>query len=657
MSNAVYEVLLEKKGRGRSFMGRPWAVRTFKLKEQNLEYYDGDKLKGTISIAGSKTGKIPPEEADGKTFPFAVATKEEKLILNASSIDKSWTLQPKSPPPAPPVEVDEVQQKIEKTQEEFDTAATAAVAAVFAENAEKARLEEEQKQLEEQRLRQATEAAAKLMEDELANKKLREAKEAEKKQQEEQERQVMNLLKGLGAKAKFKTALQHGKLSVAREAAATMVQGAYRAKIAHRNMLIKKAEKDRLRREAYAKKIQCRYRTRLARRKMEKIKAEKLAIKRKLMAMRIQSSWRIFIARKKYRLKQEAKLEAEFQRSVAKQRSVILMQTFIRAFLAKRRVTRINVTYPSVAYVSVVRVEGLSSGSIDPVAIVSGVTLNLPNNHQARTNSKKKVPEEVIKTTAKASSHYKVESIQAKHHALATALTYLDFITVTLVEKGSKDDFLGQALIRTAELAEEAAKSATRTVEVTVPLNSQLLVPILDENKAPLATVRKASTGSITLAITLPDPNYSMCGWLWKVSESLLSNAWKKRWFVLVDDQLQYFNSELQLEASKNIVVCNSITSVKEEAHKGRQATKISYTVNGVESFWMLDWDESANASIKRMWLRKLYRSSPALSDPTMEAIKAKLTGLKVSVGTHDKAISPQGKTKVPVSRRMSVFK
>ncbi|KAK0349903.1 hypothetical protein LTR94_031199, partial [Friedmanniomyces endolithicus] len=84
MSNAVYEVLLEKKGRGRSFMGRPWAVRTFKLKEQNLEYYDGDKLKGTISIAGSKTGKIPPEEADGKTFPFAVATKEEKLILNAS---------------------------------------------------------------------------------------------------------------------------------------------------------------------------------------------------------------------------------------------------------------------------------------------------------------------------------------------------------------------------------------------------------------------------------------------------------------------------------------------------------------------------------------------------------------------------------------------
>lgn len=303
MSNTVYEVLLEKKGRGRSFLGRPWAVRTFKLKEQNLEYYDGDKHKGTIDIANSVAAKITPEEADGKTFPFAVTTKDEKLILNASceeirvrcieifnyaAKDKNWTLIPRAvtPPPAPPA--DEAQAKIEKTQEEFDQASTAAVAAIFAENAEKARLEEEQRQLEAERLKQATAAAAKVMEEELANKKLREAKELEKKQQEEQERQVMNLLKGMGAKSRFKAALKHGKMAIARDAAAVMVQGAYRAKIARRNMLKKKAEKDRLRREGYARKIQCRYRARLAKKKIEKIKAEKLAIKRKLMAMKIQ---------------------------------------------------------------------------------------------------------------------------------------------------------------------------------------------------------------------------------------------------------------------------------------------------------------------------------------------------------------------------------
>ena len=42
-------VALEKKGRGRGLAGiiaRPWTSRTFKLKGQVLEYYDGDVLKG-----------------------------------------------------------------------------------------------------------------------------------------------------------------------------------------------------------------------------------------------------------------------------------------------------------------------------------------------------------------------------------------------------------------------------------------------------------------------------------------------------------------------------------------------------------------------------------------------------------------------------------
>lgn len=656
MSQPVYEVLLEKKGRGRNILsGRPWAVRTFKLRSQTLEYYDGDRLKGAIDIANSKTAKISVDEADGKTFPFAISTKDEKLILNASceeirvrcieifnfaAKDKNWTLEPPT--------------KVEKAQADFDSAATKAVASVFAENAEKARLEEEQRKLEEERQREVTAAAAKVLEEEMANKKIREAKEAEERQREEQERQVMNLMKGLGAKARFKTAIQHGKMAVAREAAACMVQGAYRAKLARRRMLLKKAEKERLREEGYASKIQCRYRARLARKRVEQIKQEKLAIKRKLSAMKVQCAWRIFIARKKYHAKQAMKLEAELRKSKAKQRGIILIQNLIRAFIAKRRVHRIASTYPSVAFVAINRVDGLANGASDCQAYVSGTYLNLPVNHPARTNPIKKVSDELLKSSAKVSSHYKIESVTTKHMALATCLTFLDFITITLVEKGSKDDFLGQVTIRVSEIRDAASRQPNRTVDLTIPLHSQLLVPIVDENKQSLATVRKASTGVINVSITLPDPAYTMCGWLYKVSESLLSGgAWKKRWFVLVDDELQYFNSELQLEASKNVVVCNTITAIKEESHKGRQATKICY--NGGD--WMIDWDENANAAINRMWLRKIYRSSPGLADPTMQELKAKLGGLKVATGTHDKGVSPHGKTKVPVSKRMSVFK
>jgi hypothetical protein len=98
----------------------------------------------------------------------------------------------------------------------------------------------------------------------------------------------MEMMKGMGAKQRFKAAMKAGKMDVARTAAAVMVQGAYRSKLARRRMLVQKAHKEKLRMEGYAKKIQCRYRARLARKRMEKIKAEKLAIKMKLMAMKVQ---------------------------------------------------------------------------------------------------------------------------------------------------------------------------------------------------------------------------------------------------------------------------------------------------------------------------------------------------------------------------------
>jgi flagellar biosynthesis GTPase FlhF len=205
MSGApVYEVLLEKKGRGRNFMGRPWTVRTFKLKAQSLDYYDGDKLKGTINVTASKSAKVPAEEADGKLFPFAVNTSEEKILLNASceeirarcielfnqaAINKNWSLHPPKEEPKEEIDI-----KIEQATKEFEVASTAAVASVFAENAEKKRLEEEERKLEEERKQHATAAAAKMMEEELANKKLREAKEAEQKQKEEQVRNENILL-------------------------------------------------------------------------------------------------------------------------------------------------------------------------------------------------------------------------------------------------------------------------------------------------------------------------------------------------------------------------------------------------------------------------------------------------------------------------------
>lgn len=100
----------------------------------------------------------------------------------------------------------------------------------------------------------------------------------------------MELLKGMGAKARFFAALKAGQHDIAEAAAAVMLQGAWRAKCARRRMLLKKAEKERLREEGYAKKIQCRYRARLARKKVEAIKIQKLQNRKQIGALKFQVS-------------------------------------------------------------------------------------------------------------------------------------------------------------------------------------------------------------------------------------------------------------------------------------------------------------------------------------------------------------------------------
>ena len=46
--------------------------RKFMLNGLQIQYYDKDKLKGTINIAGSKTKKLNRNEADNKEFPFMI---------------------------------------------------------------------------------------------------------------------------------------------------------------------------------------------------------------------------------------------------------------------------------------------------------------------------------------------------------------------------------------------------------------------------------------------------------------------------------------------------------------------------------------------------------------------------------------------------------
>jgi hypothetical protein len=145
-----------------------------------------------------------------------------------------------------------------------------------------------------------------------------------------------------------------------------------------------------------------------------------------------------------------------------------------------------------------------------------------------------------------------------------------------------------------------------------------------------------------------------MCGWLWKVSESLLSNAWKRRWFILINQTIVYYNSDLALEQAKNIIPCGDITAIKEDTFKGRKGLKIIYNVQGRESHWMVDFDENESKERKEMWLRKIKRSCPVLNEER-QYLRSQLPVRKIYKATTLSQIDQQ-KARVPLVRRVSIF-
>jgi len=133
-------------------------------------------------------------------------------------------------------------------------------------------------ELDKQANEAVAEGIANRIAEDLAQKKIDESREAEQAAKEQQETQVMESFKGMGAKLRFREALAHGNMDMARDAGANMLQGAWRAKIARRKMEAKRAEKQRLLEEGYVRKIQCRYRARLAHKRVEELRAERLRV-------------------------------------------------------------------------------------------------------------------------------------------------------------------------------------------------------------------------------------------------------------------------------------------------------------------------------------------------------------------------------------------
>ena len=205
--------------------------------------------------------------------------------------------------------------------------------------------------------------------------------------------------------------------------------------------------------QGYAKKIQCRYRARLARKRMQAIKAEKLANQQKLAALKVQCAWRIFIARKRYRQKQDSKAVQEYNRQIHRFRGLIVAQSRLRGLLARQRINKLRIAYPSVMQVKIVSLDdqmSYSSSTSEPTALVSGMVLTMPADAPEILKASAEVSDEVLNTHGRLTSLYHCKPLSdagAKTEvATATARNKLDYVVVTLVDTSStaKGDLIGQ---------------------------------------------------------------------------------------------------------------------------------------------------------------------------------------------------------------------
>lgn len=409
------------------------------------------------------------------------------------------------------------------------------------------------------------------------------------------------------------------------------------------------------------------------------------------------------MARQVYFDKHEENLAQQFQKSIARQRSVIRLQTIVRSFIACRRVARMKVAESTIVRLVIenivlgeptlmrepstssegpaseenlavghhetpVQAQGNSEHPVLPVigtndltAFVAGVALPKDKQLSDQESYGKRTPLNTIQQQQhEITSQCKLDTVlsgkYAKTPALVTSST--DPLVVIAVTLFNKDVSIGQALVWVNDI-KKRMRNEGRTVELTCPLFSSIIVPVhgasrTSENSGSLCTI-----GTITFTVTYYDPALSICGFMWKVSESMLSNAWKKRYFALFNGELHYYNDNYGLESVKNILLGKNIVEIKDDVYKNRSCLKIVFVVDGKEDFWHVDFDEEILPVMKEMWMRRLYLIS-SVQDPLIDQLTEKMTLTIVKTAIFDSKPSPISaghKTKVPVSKLMSIFK
>eukprot|EP01038_Epipyxis_sp_PR26KG_P010040 gene10040-13498_t len=637
LANAKYYADLEIKSNGRV---KNWVLRTFILTGESFEYYDGDKLRGKINLKGSKIMKIESThiEADNKEFAVCIDTGKDKIYLNASD--------------------QEAQQKC------VDILSNSSKSANWAINGgiESGLSAKELILREDRKIKLAKASSINISGKELDNLKKKVAKESEEIQQLGEKNEI---LKETNNKKRFLRAKRNSIKDVAYDSGIIFIQAWWRGIIAKKRVKLLKSKG---------------FPTEKAKSKRGTFLVPKASFyNSKATFSIITNNDELNFDEKFFPTKKSPKPP------LTPETAAIMIQKICRSFLSFHYVSKLLSYYPQIVKVSLDSIQNIPS-SVDPVlAYVSGMVLQtIEQQDHVKDNNRMSIDlrgsassmisdfqqEHAQQLNGKVTSlfHTSVSiphnvNNKSNHFISAAENIYvvspikLSCISLTIVD--NKDEFIGQAGILVSKYARLFKPTA---ISMELPLEP-FSVPIYNGDSETIIYGKNnpPPNSTIKVKLTIPSKAYSMCGWVWKVSESMLSSTWKKRWMIIINNNIQYFNSPTSLDKPKNIIHCSDVHGLREVTYKNKTGISISYKNNGIENNWTLSFDgidqniDQKNALfIKNMWLRKINRVCGNIG--INNRLSSSESPKKGSMGGEDSPVNATT-TKVPLSKRFSIKK
>ena len=209
---------------------------------------------------------------------------------------------------------------------------------------------------------------------------------------------------------------------------------------------------------------------------------------------------------------------------------------------------------------------------------------------------------------------------------------FLIFTLVTKTPLSSSEVFHGQAVVRLSDHTEQLFDGRNTRVSIDALQMQKYVAPLEDTSGASILSLNEALhrkvEGTLSFVLSVPPHTRTMTGWIFKESGRLLSNEFKKRFFVLHDNKLWYSHSDSELGNVKKSIQCREVTALVREKHKGRDCLRLHFTTlaDQKKSSWLLYFPEEPAQSgseargdgpgpgpVQREWIRKLHRCCKAL--------------------------------------------